>query len=114
MFTPGVALAQQCQADAEVIVRMRKAEIGSYNVWDTVYGLRADIERFVGGTTSVAKNAVVAGERYFKVDADVTLVMAELDRRGRVIWEKEHDIKNLRKLVKFLPDKNGYIVLANR
>ncbi len=114
IFTPGAAVAQQCHADAEVIVRMRKAEIGSYNVWDTVYGLRADVERFVGGTTSVAKNAVVAGERYFKADADVTLVMAELDRRGRVIWEKEHDIKNLRKLVKFLPDKSGYIVLANR
>ncbi|GJL85064.1 MAG: hypothetical protein DHS20C02_08390 [Micavibrio sp.] len=114
IFVSGEALAQKCNADFEVITRLRKPEIGSYNMWDTVYGLRADIERFVGGVASVSKNAVVVGERYFEEGAEITLVMAELDRRGRVVWEKAHEVKGLRKIVKFLPDKNGYVVVADQ
>ncbi len=107
-------MAQKCYADAEVITKLRKPQIGSYNMWDTVYGLRADIDRFVGGMASVSKNAVVVGERFFEEGDDITLVMAELDRRGRVVWEKEHDVKGLRKIMKLLPNKGGYIVVADQ
>ncbi len=114
VFVSGSASAQKCDPDYEAITHLRKPEIGSYNMWDAVYGELALTERFTAGVVSVSKNVVVVGERFAYEDGDMTIIMTELDRRGRIIWEQAHKVKGIRKITTFLKDKDGYIVVADQ
>jgi hypothetical protein len=106
--------APVCETDYELIINMRDAEYGSYNVWDTVSGLQDQQERFKSGLVVDSGQTVVAGERYAHPDAPVSVVLAEIDRRGRILWEAVHEIKNLIHVEKVLLAKDGYVVVGTR
>ncbi len=108
------ATAQKCDPDYEVIIKLRKPEIGSYNLWDAIYGEKTKTERFASGVTNAAGNVVVAGERSPHEGGERVIILAEFDRRGRVVWERESQIKNLEKITVFLRSESGYIVVADR
>lgn len=111
---PALAQAQRCETDYELIFEMRDAEIGSYNVWDTVLGEQDKQERFASAVSLGPQGTVVAGERFVFEEGDVKLVIVHVDRRGRLVWERAHGIKGLRKVIKILPVHEGYAVFGNR
>jgi len=112
---PAPAAAQKCTPDYEVITNLRKPDIGSYNVWDMIYGERAPLEDFVAGLkVAEGGNVVVAGERRGYDEADAIVILVEIDRRGRMVWEQAHIVENLRRIKLMLHDKNGYIVMGEK
>lgn len=110
---PQGAQAQACVTDYELIFKMEDPEIGSYNVWDTVYGEQDKQERFVTGLVLENRNTLVVGERFVYEGGDVDLLLAEIDRRGRTVWEKEHKIAGLSDIRRVLKNGAGYVVLGN-
>ena len=111
---PAMAQDSACAMDYELIFELRTAELGSYNVWDAVSGLQDREENFKSGLTPDSGNTVVAGERMTFEDGPRELVLTEIDRRGRIAWEKAHTIKDLTTVIKILPAKDGYVVLGNK
>lgn len=107
------AQAQNCTVQPELIFRFKKSTVGSYNVWDTIYGEQDQQERFITGLIDGGRT-IILGERQKAENDPVRLVLVGLDRRGRVIWEKEHAIQGLLSVLKILPTKAGYLVLGNK
>ena len=108
------ARAQDCTVQYEAIVNLRAPYTGSYNVWDTVYGEVATHEQFKSGIVLENGNLLVAGER---IDPDKkdqkSIMLAEIGRNGRVLWEARHSLAGLDEVVKIHPNSKGAIVLAN-
>ncbi len=113
IFSPFQGWAQNCEAHYEQIVEMKRPKIGSYNVWDTIYGKQDLQEKFKTGLVIKNRNMVVAGERFSYEEGPVTLILAEIDRRGRPVWEASHEIEALRNVKKIERHEKGYIVLGN-
>lgn len=114
-FFAAPAAAQKCTADYEVINYLRKPEIGSYNVWDTIYGERVPLEEFTSGLKAVeGGNVVVAGARRGYEEGDARVLLMEIDRRGRSVWEQTHVVEHLRNVKLILHDKSGYIVMGDQ
>ncbi len=107
--------AQKCEAEYETITALRKPIAGSYNQWDAVYGVMEHVERFVSGVLSADdNNVVVAGELRAQEGADPDLILAEFDRRGRVVWEIVHKIKRIEHVKEILILDKGYLVVADQ
>ncbi len=113
----GSSLAQRCDLDYEAIFKLRAPTIGAYNIWDGVHGDRSMDERYVSGIVLENKNVFVAGQREGEVDAQPpkppTLIMAEIDRRGRMVWEKEHNIEKLSRLHKIFKYGDQIVALGD-
>ena len=103
-----------CQMDYELIFELREAEFGSYNMWDAVGGSQDKLERFKSGLVPDSGNTLVAGEQAAFEDGPPDLLLTEFDRRGRIAWEKALPVKDLEAVVKILPAKEGYVVVANK
>lgn len=103
-------MAQDCSVMPEVIVPLRAPSIGAYNVWDGAHGEQEMDERYVSGFTLENGHTLVVGEREHA--KGLQIIMAEIDRRGRVVWEKAHDVKGLSRVVKMLSQKDKAVVLA--
>lgn len=104
------ATAQDCTVMPEVIVPLKAPSIGAYSVWDGVHGEQKIDERFISGFTMENGHTFVVGEREHAKGVQLTL--AEIDRRGRVVWEKAHEMKGLSRVVKVLPYQGKAAVLA--
>ena len=107
------ARAQNCNVDYELIFKMDPPSIGSYNVWDALYGEQDTGERLVSGVFDKPEMLITVGERFSASSLDVKLIMVGLGRNGRMKWEKSHEIKGLRSVVKMLPMGGHLMVLAN-
>ena len=114
-FTASVSVwAQSCAIVPEAIVKLRAPEIGAFNVWDAIYGEPETQEILKTGFVRENGHSVMAGERYHDGDKAVSLILVEYDRRGRMVWEKVHDIAELQGVVKVFEHENGFVVLANK
>ena len=108
------AFAQNCEVQYEALVNLRSPFVGSYNIWDTVYGEVKTDEAFNTGYVLESGNLFVVGTRIDPDKGDKkSLLMAEIGRNGRVFWEKQHEIAALGEIVTVLPHKKGAVVLAN-
>lgn len=110
-----VSFAQDCSIKQELIFRFRPAEIGSYNVWDTVGGEYTADETFRAGVV-VGADIIVAGEKRLvdQVADQADLILSRIDRRGRVTWSKSHKIDGLKTVFAIMRTSNGFMVAADR
>lgn len=107
------ARAQNCDLIYEMIVELREPKWGANNLWDTVYGEIDETEEFKGAVNSIDDRQIVAVAEVTKKDVTGKhLLVAEIDRRGRTVWEKHHKINGLERVIKILSDDKNYIVLA--
>ena len=107
------AHAQDCTVDYELIFRMSKPVIGSYNVWDVLYGEQETEERLTSGVYDANGWLIAAGQRAKAGSADVDLILVALGRRGRMHWEQAHSVKGLHEVKKMIARGDGFLVLGN-
>lgn len=111
----GAAQAQQCQADYEQIIDLRVPEIGSYSIWSRIFGEQDAQERFKAGVVLANNNTVLAAERYLQKSGNtVDLILMQLERRGRSLWEKEHQIKGLMAVHKMFETSEGFMLVGEQ
>ncbi len=96
---PLQAMAQRCDVDAEAIFKLNEAEIGAFAIWDGVHGDENHEEGYAGGVLQDNGHVVVAGSRGSLGKPYPELIMAEIDRRGRVVWETKRVVKGLDKVL---------------
>ncbi|MCB9983473.1 MAG: hypothetical protein H6861_07375 [Rhodospirillales bacterium] len=112
---PGAASrAQNCNIEYEAIVKLREPTVGSYNVWDSIYGEIPTDERFKSAIvletgTVLATGALIDPQHSDRKD----VLLAEIGRNGRVLWGKTHEVAGLADVVKVIPHDKGAMVLAN-
>ncbi|MGH1399416.1 MAG: hypothetical protein ACRBCT_09400 [Alphaproteobacteria bacterium] len=109
LFAPP-AMAQQCATTPEAIIKLRIPEIGAFSLWEKEYGKPEFDEQFTSGFARKNGHVIAAGER--KTADKTHLIIAELDQRGRKVWEAEHTPKSLQRVVKTFAHKDGFIILA--
>lgn len=109
----GQVQAQNCTIDYELIFKMSDPFVGSYNVWDTLYGEQDTNERFKSGVFEKGGWLIAAGERAKKDGDEIDLTLVALGRRGRKHWEKVHTVKGLYEVKKIIAEGDGFIVLGN-
>lgn len=109
------ARAQNCDTVYEVIETLRKQDLGTYSLWDTMYGEKTMRESFDALDLSMGtENVIAAGMRAVNRASDRSLLLVEIDRRGRPVWEKDIEVKGLERVVKIMTMDDLYAVLANR
>ncbi|MGQ0526934.1 MAG: hypothetical protein ACT4OY_02710 [Alphaproteobacteria bacterium] len=91
---------------------MRDPQMGSFNLWDTVYGEQTGTERFRSAVPLMSGYTLAAGEKTVGGNGALQLLLAEIDHRGRIVWEKTHDIPDLKSVVKLLNRPDGVLVLG--
>ncbi len=111
---PSLAIAQQCTAIREVIVNFEVPNIGSYNLWDTAFGTKEQPEEFVSGFLTGTGGAVIGGHRFGYNQDDMSIVLGELDRRGRKDWVQEHKIAGVDRIYKLLPVPDGFWIIGRQ
>lgn len=105
--------AQNCDLIYEMIVELREPKWGAHNLWDTVYGEIDETEEFKGAVNSIDNREIVAVAEVTKKDVTgKQLLITQIDRRGRTVWEKHHKISGLDHVIKMLSNDKNYIVLA--
>ena len=111
-FIPLDSYAQRCDVDVEAIFKLRSADIGAYAVWDGVHGEKDREELYVAGDLTDNGQVIVAGTRASLGKPNPELVIAEIDRRGRVSWETKRTVKGLEKVLGMVRFGDDYIVTA--
>lgn len=111
---PFSAHAQQCEPVGESIMNFEVPHIGSYNLWDATYGGLGHQEEYVSGFLTAEGGAVVAGHRFGRTKNDMTLVLMELDRRGRDDWEVTHKFEGVDRVYKILPAEDGFWAIGRQ
>jgi hypothetical protein len=106
------SLPRDCTLQRELIFDMMKAEYGAYSVWDAEYGEMNTDERFASSVALESGNAVAAGEVMSFGKPEKSVLLAEFDNRGRVVWEAAHPVKNLSYVKKLLLVPEGFVVLG--
>jgi hypothetical protein len=104
------AMAQDCDVISELIFELSPQQTGSYTIWDASHGDMAFEERYKSGILSDDVFVVAAGERYVQEGKSVSLILHKLEKRGRLVWEKEHKVLGLRSVLKILPHAEGFLV----
>lgn len=109
------AFAQRCDFDANAIFKLRDPTIGAYSIWDSVHGTLEAREKYVSGVVLENGHVLALGQREMDKPKSIMLTLTEIDRRGRVVWEKTHMIKGLNKVIKILKrGENDFVVLAQQ
>lgn len=107
------AKAQNCDTVYEMIAQLRQPPIGAFNLWDTLHGDIDKAEVFKGIAPSVSSRDVTAfGEVFQNEGSQKKLFAIEVDKRGRSVWEKLHEVKGLQSVKNAIAHNGNYIVLA--
>lgn len=107
------AAADDCTLEPEMIFEFSAPKIGSYTVWDATHGDVKFEERYKTGLLSGGIYVMAAGERYGFEGGPVSLILHKLEKRGRIEWQKEHQIEGLRSVHKILPHPQGFLVAGD-
>ncbi len=121
VFSGGrAAEAQECLTNYEEIFEIKDTLQGSFSVWDAVVGKNEYNEEFSSGLRMENGHVVVAGTREYQKKAHIgpnligkSVMLAEIDLRGRTVWENFIRLEGLEKVHKILTQRNGYLVLAS-
>ncbi len=109
-----VARAQICEAQYEVIVTLRPPDLGMPTVWDATYGKYDTLVQLYSGLTKDEGTVFAAGRKLLKGDfKPLSTVLVELNRRGRVLTEKEYPMRDGEVPVKMIALGKGYLVASN-
>ncbi len=111
-FSSGEAGAQSCDLNEEVIYKLKPPTIGAYNIWDNTTDDETLDEAFVAGEVLPNDNIVVVGERIVAADKPPVMMFSEIDRRGRAVWEKTHEVQNLTHVKQMFRRGEELVVLA--
>ncbi|MDB2683232.1 hypothetical protein N9Z27_03175 [Alphaproteobacteria bacterium] len=111
--------AQNCFIQYESLVSFKKPFLGAYSVWDSVTGKDDYDEQFASGVRLDNNQIVVAGLREYRDFSAIgpnlkgkSLLIAEIDLRGRIVWDSYTKIAGLQEVHKILRHYDGYVVLA--
>lgn len=107
------AAAQNCKVVYEEFATLRSSPTGSYNIWDSVNGEIDRDEAYKSGVILESGDVLVAGETEQPHSDKPRLLISQLGRNGRVLWEVFHDIPGLRSVEKILLHDKGFLVLGN-
>ena len=112
----GAARAQNCVAEYELIFQMNDPVIGSFSIWDAVYGQKNKAMRFKTGLSIDAEHTLAVGESVDDADQTHTpqVLLVMLDKRGRVAWEKTQAVAGLSAVKKVIAHPDGFLVMADR
>ncbi len=105
-------LPRDCSLQAELIFELTKAEYGAYNVWDADYGEMETDERFVSASVLESGNIVAVGEIAAYGKPNIKVALAEIDQRGRIVWDVSQDVAGLQSLKKMLATPGGFAVMG--
>ena len=99
----------------ETISKLRRPELGSYNLWDHIEGERNQAERYSSGVIlpESGQLAVVMERSNPEEPKFKTLYLQEVDRRGRSEWIKELTVKNATAANKLMLWKDQLVVFAD-
>ncbi len=112
LFLGGAGAAEQCSAPYEMITKLHHPDPGSYSVWENIYGDEQKQEEFIS-VVNKGQGVLLAGHvRSFK-DAAPSIMLVELDKRGRKVWERRYFVDGLKNIVKMLEHGAGVVILAN-
>lgn len=112
LLMPGQAVAQRCDIDEEVIIKLRRAEIGAYAVWYGVHGDEKSEGHYASGALLENGHVLVAGERSVMGKPHPELVFTEVDRRGRAIYETKRNVSGLSRVLGIEPLGKDFVVSA--
>lgn len=108
------ARAQSCDTAFEAIITLHPPRLGVPTVWDAMYGKRDIMTQLASGVAKPEGTVMTLGRTLAK-DSYVPqdLVLAEINRRGRVLNEKNYPVKNGESPVKLISLKDGYLAVGN-
>lgn len=109
------ARAQTCGVPPyEVIVTVKAPVFGVPTVWDAPYGAAGTSVRFASGVPQKDGTVMAVGRRVSKDDpARRETVLADINRRGRVLKEASVPAKDGEMPVKMMAVKGGFLVVSN-
>jgi hypothetical protein len=110
----GVAFAEDCNTAREAIVKMHDPEYASNAVWDSIYGAEVAQERFAGGMVLESGYVLAVGERFAHEDENIEVVIAQIDKYGRVTQELSQKVPGLRAIKKVISRKTGFIIAGRK
>lgn len=114
MLFMSAAMAQNCSTERDLIFQLAPQTTGSYNIWDSAFGDADRQEVFRAGLTIDEGHLLLAGESYVFAGGQVELLLAQMERRGRVVWHQRHVVPGLRSVRDVIRIKDGYLVLGQR
>lgn len=120
LLTPVTAKAQECGVNQAEIVTLREAIFREPVIWDTEYGEDSGLEQIVD-LVSAHKEDEVDDETFIVIghytnDGNDTVLkpfVANLDKRGDLIWENRGKSSIMKTPVKIIKTNSGYAVLGN-
>lgn len=104
---------------------MENLQYGAYSVWSSVYGEDTRDEVFGDAILKKGWRTISAGtvsdiDRKIDENGDLNelagtprLLIVELERRGRVAWEKMHTVEGIINVARIIETDKGYAVFAN-
>ena len=109
---PQAAYSQRCDTDEEAIFKLHRPAIGAYAIWYGVHGDEIAQERYIAGVLNDKNNIIVVGERMLKGDPFPTLVLSEIDRRGRVVVDFKRKVDRLHQVLNIKRSGENIVVTA--
>ncbi len=108
----------QCDVHYESVTNLIHPKPGSYTIWDSLYGDKSgDAEgqvEFISVLNHKSGGVLALGEEVELNKPYPAIMFVHFDKRGRKVWDKYHNIRGLKNIVKMLPNGDGgYVVLAN-
>ncbi len=114
-LAPGVALAQEvCEATPETLTSLFEPSFGSYSLWDSGVGEGPRQERFKSVVDLGDDSVFAAGEMVPLEGVHPIVMLAGFDRRGRLTWQKYHQVSAVSEVVKIQKLDEQIVLAANR
>lgn len=112
---PSAARAQEsCDVNFETITALFEPSFGSYSVWESVLSEGQRGEAFKSVVDLGQGATMAAGEMTPLPGVSPVVMLAGYDKRGRVTWEKYHNVSAVTEVVKILKAGERIILMANR
>ena len=121
LLFPVAAAAQQCDTVSEAIITLREPVYRTPTVWNATYG-EEGLDQIVDvvlaheqeDSDEIMEAIVIAGN-FTRDEKDQTLksFIAQLDNRGKVVWQTRNESARMRTVERILRLKNGYAVLED-
>lgn len=112
---PMTARAQDvCDVNYETITALFEPGFGSYSVWEAVLSEGQRREVFKSVVDMGAGVTLAAGEMSPLPGVNPVVMLAGFDKRGRVTWEKYHNVSAVTEVVKIVKAGDRIVLMANR